>query len=95
MRIQGQIECVRLLLASKARTDAQKTNSSVSNGGFMPLHFAAAKGHTEVCRLLLEAAADVQGGDRAVRTSNFQCLMSADLFVQFSYLNNIKLSAGN
>ena len=67
--LQGQIECVKLLLLAKARTDSQKTNSSVSNGGFMPLHFAAAKGHTEVCRLLLEASADVQGGDRAVDIS--------------------------
>ena len=76
------MECVKLLLASKARTDSQKSNSSVSNGGFMPLHFAAAKGHTEICQLLLDASANVQGGDRAVTNTLLIRTFdpSADLF---------------
>ena len=40
----GHLECVHLLLRHKADPNSKKMNSSVTNGGFTPLHFAASRG---------------------------------------------------
>ena len=40
-------------------------NSSVTNGGFTPLHFAASRGQLSCMKALVAAGGDVHGGDRA------------------------------
>jgi ankyrin repeat protein len=57
--------CVALLLGCKADPNSKKMNSSVTNGGFTPLHFAASRGQLACMKALVEAGGDVFGGDRA------------------------------
>jgi ankyrin repeat protein len=61
----GHEDCVHLLLHHKADPNCKKMNSSVTNGGFTPLHFAASRGELECMQALVAAGGDVHGGDRA------------------------------
>jgi serine/threonine-protein phosphatase 6 regulatory ankyrin repeat subunit B len=54
-------EVVRLLL--EAPMGKQLVNNTVKTGGKTPLMMAAAKGNREICRLLIEAGADVNLAD--------------------------------
>ena len=61
----GHEDCVTLLLEHKADPNCKKMNSSVTNGGFTPLHFAASRGQLSCMQALVAAGGDVHGGDRA------------------------------
>jgi len=56
---------VLLLLSHNADPNSKKMNSSVTNGGFTPLHFAASRGQLSCMQALVAAGGDVHGGDRA------------------------------
>ena len=51
----GHEDCVTLLLEHKADPNCKKMNSSVTNGGFTPLHFAASRGQLSCMQALVAA----------------------------------------
>ena len=53
----GQDDVVKTLLKQSA---VKKSINSKDKNGWSPLHCAAARGHLKVCKLLINAGADVQ-----------------------------------
>lgn len=60
----GSLECIKLLLL----VSGLECNSIMSSNGFIPLHYAAREGHTQVLRYLLDNGADTNVKDSMGRT---------------------------